>query len=197
MGFFQKPGPPLWIVAGLGNPGRQYEYNRHNAGFLCLDVLAGACRCKIDRLKFHALTGFCELGGQRCALLKPNTFMNNSGEAIGACANFYHIPPERVLVIFDDISLPPGTLRIRRRGSAGGHNGVKSIIARLGTDEFPRVKLGVGQKPRPEDDQAHWVLSNFSREELETLRRTADDVCAAAKLIVAGELEQAMGRYSH
>ena len=197
MPFFRKPGPPRWIIAGLGNPGRQYEYNRHNAGFLCLDVLAGEHRCKVDRLKFHALTGTAEIAGQRCLLCKPNTYMNESGRAVGACARFYQIPPERILVISDDVSFEPGTLRIRRKGSAGGQKGLKSIIEHLGTEDFPRVRLGVGQKPRPEMDIADWVLSNMGADELKALRAACGDACKAVELIVRGEIDQAMAKYSH
>jgi len=198
MAFFRKnPAAPQWIIAGLGNPGRQYEYTRHNAGFLCLDVISNACRCKVDRLKFSALTGMCELGGQRCALMKPTTYMNKSGESIAACARFYQIPPERILVIFDDVSLPAGSLRIRRSGSAGGHNGIKSIIACLGTQEFPRIKLGVGSPPHADYDMADWVLSSMSEDDRKNLRKKSEEALTAAGLIVSGDIEQAMGKYSH
>jgi len=195
--FRKKPAAPRWIVAGLGNPGRQYEYTRHNAGFLCLDVLSSACACKVDRLKFSALMGLGEIGGERCVLMKPATYMNRSGEAVAACANFYRIPPERILVIFDDASLPPGTLRIRRNGSAGGHNGIKSVIACLGTQEFPRIKLGVGGPPYPDCDMADWVLSSMAKEELDILRKKSNDAIAAAELIISGNIEEAMAKYSH
>ena len=194
--FHRKPAAPQWIIAGLGNPGQQYEYTRHNAGFLCLDVISSACRCKVDRLKFSALTELCELGGQRCVLMKPTTYMNKSGEAIAACARFYQIPPERILVIFDDVSLPAGSLRIRRGGSAGGHNGTKSIIERLGTQEFPRIKLGVGGPPHADYDMADWVLSSMSGNDLKNLRKKAEEALAAATLIVSGDIEQAMSKYS-
>jgi len=197
MPFFKKPGPPQWLIVGLGNPGRQYEYNRHNAGFLCLDVLADEHRCKVDRLKFHALTGTAEIAGQRCLLMKPNTYMNLSGQAVGECARFFRVPPERILVISDDVSFPPGMLRIRRKGSAGGQKGLKSIIEHLGTEEFPRVKLGVGQKPHPDADIADWVLSNMSTDDLKALRAACGDACKAIELIVRGEIEQAMAKYSH
>jgi len=197
MPFFKKPGPPQWIIAGLGNPGRQYEYNRHNAGFLCLDVLAQEHKAKVDRLKFRALTGTADIAGQRCLLMKPNTYMNASGEAVGECARFFHVPPERVLVICDDVSFPPGVLRIRRKGSAGGQKGVKSVIGHLGTEEFPRIKLGVGNKPHPDYDIADWVLSNMGPEDLKALRAACGDACKAVELIVQGEIEEAMGKYSH
>ena len=195
--FRKKPAAPAWIVAGLGNPGRQYEYTRHNAGFLVMDMLSNSLRCKLDRLKFGALIGLCELGGERCVLMKPATYMNKSGEAIAACARYYDIPPERILVIFDDAALPPGTLRIRRNGSAGGHNGIRSVIARLGTQEFPRIKLGVGGPPHADYDMADWVLSSMSKEELDNLRKKSGDAIAAAALIVSGDMEGAMGKYSH
>jgi PTH1 family peptidyl-tRNA hydrolase len=197
MPFFRRSlGPPQWLIAGLGNPGRQYALNRHNAGFLCLDVLAEGCHAKIDKLKFHALLGQAELAGQRCLLLKPNTFMNSSGEALAEAARFYQIPPERVLVIFDDVSLPPGKLRIRRDGSAGGHNGIKSIIAHLGTNAFPRIKLGVGAKPNPEYDLADWVLSNLPQADLQELRKACDAASEAIPLILQGQIEEAMGRFN-
>jgi len=197
MAFFRrKPAAPQWIIAGLGNPGRQYEYTRHNAGFLCLDVISSACRCKVDRLKFSALMEICVLGEQRCVLMKPTTYMNKSGEAIAACARFYQIPPERILVIFDDVSLPAGSLRIRRSGSAGGHNGIKSIIERLGTQEFPRIKLGVGAPPHADYDMADWVLSSMSEDDLKNLRKKSEEALTAAELIVSGDIEQAMGKYS-
>ena len=197
MAFFRKkPAAPQWIIAGLGNPGRQYEYTRHNAGFLCLDVISSACRCKVDRLKFSALTELCELGGQCCVLMKPTTYMNKSGEAIAACARFYQIPPERILVIFDDVSLPAGSLRIRRSGSAGGHNGIKSIIACLGTQEFPRIKLGVDSPPHADYDMADWVLSSMSEDDLKNLRKKSEEALAAAELIISGDMDQAMSKYS-
>jgi PTH1 family peptidyl-tRNA hydrolase len=197
MSFFKKPDPPQWIIVGLGNPGRQYEYNRHNAGFLCLNVLADEYRCKVDRLKWHALTGFADVAGQRCLLCKPNTYMNASGEAVGECARFYQIPPERVLVISDDISFPPGVLRIRRRGGAGGQKGLKSIIEHLGTEDFPRVKLGVGQPPHPDYDVADWVLSDMNEHDLKALRAACGNACAAIPMILGGDIDGAMSRYSH
>lgn len=197
MGFFKRPGPPQWIIAGLGNPGLKYQFNRHNAGFLCLDVLADAYRANVNKLKFHALTGMAEIGGQRCLLMKPNTYMNESGRAVSECARFYQIPPERVLVICDEISLPPGVLRIRRKGSAGGQKGVKSVIAHLGTEDFPRIKLGVGQKPHADSDLGDWVLSDLSKDEQKALRAVCDDACKAVELIVNDNIDEAMGKYSH
>ncbi|MDR3314127.1 MAG: aminoacyl-tRNA hydrolase [Oscillospiraceae bacterium] len=193
---FHRRTPPQWLIVGLGNPGRSYAFTRHNAGFLCLDVLAESCGAKVEHLKFHALFGQAELAGQRCLLLKPNTMMNNSGEAVAEAARFYQIPPERVLVLFDDVSLPPGKLRIRRSGSAGGHNGIKSIIAHLGSADFPRIKLGVGAKPHPEYDLADWVLSAMPQPELRQLREACQSACEAAPLILQGEIEEAMGRFN-
>ena len=163
-------GRLTWIVAGLGNPGLEYENTRHNAGFLTMEELAKQCGAKLDQMKFKSDCGEAMLGEVRCLLMKPTTYMNLSGDAIAAAANFYKIPPEQVLVIYDDISLPPGKLRLRRKGSAGGHNGIKSIIAQLGTEEFPRIRVGVGAKPNPQYDLADWVLSKFSEEDMKALQ---------------------------
>ncbi|MDR1409529.1 MAG: aminoacyl-tRNA hydrolase [Oscillospiraceae bacterium] len=195
--FFRKAaGAPAWVIAGLGNPGKQYEVTRHNAGFLCLDLLSVRERVRLTRLKFNALTGEVMLGGERCLLLKPQTFMNNSGEAVGEAAAFYKIPPERVLVLFDDVSLEPGNLRIRRKGSAGSHNGVKSVIQHLCSESFPRVKLGVGERPNPQWDLADWVLSRMTDKEQLLLREACSNALCAADLIVRGRIEEAMGKYS-
>ena len=171
---------PQWLVVGLGNPGEKYEYTRHNAGFLTVDRLAEEKGIPVQRLKHRALTNVTELGGCKVLLMKPVTYMNLSGEAVGDAARFYQIPPERVLVISDDVSLPLGKLRIRKSGSAGGHNGLKSIIQHLGTEGFPRLKIGVGEKPHPDYDMADWVLSKFTGEDKavmdETVRRAADAV---------------------
>ena len=189
-------GAPDFLIVGLGNPGEKYAFTRHNAGFLCLDLLADKETAKINKIKFKGVLGEAAIGGHRCILLKPQTFMNNSGESVRAAADFYKIPPEHVLVIFDDISLPCGKLRIRRKGSAGGHNGIKSITAHLGSDAFPRIKLGVGEKPDPRWDLADWVLSNFQKEELTALREASDKACDAVEKIVCGGIEQAMSLYN-
>lgn len=189
-------GAPDFLIVGLGNPGEKYAFTRHNAGFLCLDLLADKKNAKINKIKFKGVLGETAIGGHRCILLKPQTFMNNSGESVRAAADFYKIPPEHVLVIFDDISLPCGKLRIRRKGSAGGHNGIKSITAHLGSDAFPRIKLGVGEKPDPRWDLADWVLSNFQKEELTALREASDKACDAVEKIVCGGIEQAMSLYN-
>ena len=170
-------GPPEFIIVGLGNPGKQYELTRHNAGFLFADLLADKNGVKINKIQFKAVTASLTLGGVKCLLMKPQTFMNNSGEAVRQAASFYKIPPERILVVFDDISLPCGRLRIRRKGSDGGHNGIKSIIYHLNSDAFPRVKLGVGEKPHPDYDLADWVLSQFKKDELALLREAAEKAC--------------------
>ena len=196
MPFFKK-SPPQWLIVGLGNPGLKYRYNRHNAGFLCMDVLADKHSVKVTQLKFRALVGLGTLGGQRCVFMKPNTYMNESGRAVGECARFYHVPPENILVICDDVSFNPGILRIRRKGSSGGQKGVNNIIEHLGSEDFPRIKLGVGNKPHPDYDIADWVLSNMSTDELKALRAACGDACKAVELIVRGEIEQAMGKYSH
>ncbi|MDR2753110.1 MAG: aminoacyl-tRNA hydrolase [Oscillospiraceae bacterium] len=199
MQLFHKPSAagPQWLIAGLGNPGKEYEFTRHNAGFLAMDVLVNRQNVPLNKLKFGGLFAQGELGGVRCALLKPVTYMNESGRAVAECARFFKIPPERVLVLCDDISFAPGVLRIRRGGSAGGQNGLKSIIAHLGTQAFPRIRLGVGQKPHPDDDLVDWVLSPLRDGEREALRAACEDACAAAALIVDGALEEAMSRYSH
>lgn len=200
MGFFSRrtpiSGPPEFIIVGLGNPGKQYELTRHNAGFLFADLLADKNGVKINKIQFKAVTASLTLGGVKCLLMKPQTFMNNSGEAVRQAASFYKIPPERILVVFDDISLPCGRLRIRRKGSDGGHNGIKSIIYHLNSDAFPRVKLGVGEKPHPDYDLADWVLSQFKKDELALLHEAAEKACSAAELIVAGDIDKAMSSFN-
>ncbi len=185
-------GPPEFMIVGLGNPGRKYELTRHNTGFLFLDLLAEKNDVKIKDIRFKSVTGTAEIAGHKCLLVKPQTFMNNSGEAVREAASFYKIPPENIIVVFDDISLPCGKLRIRRKGSDGGHNGIKSIIYHLNSDAFPRVKLGIGQKLHPEMDLADWVLSSFSKDDLALLRSAADEACDAVELIINGEIDKAM-----
>ena len=159
--FFGKKLPVTWLVVGLGNPGDKYENTRHNAGFMAIDQLADRGDFPVQRLKFHALTHQATISGQGVLVMKPTTYMNLSGDAVAEAAAFYQVPPEHILVLCDDVSLPVGKLRIRTSGSAGGHNGLKSIIQRLGTDKFPRVKIGVGGKPHPDYDMADWVLGKF------------------------------------
>lgn len=185
-----------YLVAGLGNPGAKYETTRHNAGFLFVERLSDKYNFAVKKLKFHALVGEAKIGTHRCIVMKPQTMMNNSGEALKECASFYKIPPENIIVVFDDISLPPGKLRIRRKGSAGGHNGIKSIIAHLGSEDFPRIKLGVGAKPNPEYDLADWVLGKFPKEDIPKMREAIDCACDALPLILDGDLEGAMSKFN-
>lgn len=201
MNFFKRSktyvsGPPEYLIVGLGNPGKKYELTRHNAGFLCIDLFAQKQGISIDRLKFHALIGEVTIEGKRCLLAKPQTFMNNSGESVCDIASFYKIPPEKIIVIFDDISLPCGKLRIRCKGTDGGHNGIKSIIYQLRSDCFPRIKLGIGAKPHPDMPLADWVLSVMKDDDLIRLREAADKVCDALPLIVSGETERAMSLFN-
>ncbi len=184
------------MIVGLGNPGREYEATRHNVGFRVTDLLAQRLHVRIDRLKFRALTRQTELGGKKVLLVQPQTYMNLSGAAVSALASYYHIPPQRVLVIFDDISLPPGRIRIRRDGSAGGHNGIKSIIQSLGTDQFPRIKIGVGAKPHPDYDLADWVLSKFSSQEEKALEPALLHGAEAAEMILTDGLDKAASAYN-
>ena len=189
-------GPVNFIVVGLGNIGKQYELTRHNAGFLAIDRIAEKYGAKIDRVKFHATVGECTMAGQRVLLMKPTTLMNNSGIAVGEAAAFYKIPPERVLVLHDEISFDPGMIRIRRKGSAGGHNGLKSIIARLPGEDFPRIKIGVGKKPSPEYDLANWVLGKMPESDMKLMSARFDDIADATALIVRGMIDEAMQRFS-
>ena len=191
-----ETGPVSHIVVGLGNPGEKYEKTRHNAGFIAIDHIAAKLGVKVDRVKFHALVCECELGGKRVLLMKPETFMNNSGVAVGEAANFYKIPPERVIVLHDEISFDAGLFRIRRKGSAGGHNGLKSIIEHLGSDGFPRIKIGVGQKPSPDYDLADWVLGKFPKDSEAAIAERLDDIKSATELMIRGEIDLAMNRYS-
>lgn len=188
-------GPVEFILAGLGNPGSKYENTRHNAGFMALDAIAEEAGVSVDRMQFKGLTARAQLGGKSVLLLKPSTFMNLSGESIREAMQFYHLPPEKVIVFFDDISLEPGRLRIRRKGSSGGHNGMKNIIYLTGKDTFPRVKLGVGHKPE-QWDLADWVLSRFTKEEGEAMKESAAKAAAAAVLMVDGQIQEAMNRYN-
>ena len=189
-------GPVTHIIAGLGNPGQKYEKTRHNIGFLALDYIAEKYGIRVDRVKFRALVGEGNIAGARVLLMKPETFMNNSGEAIGAAADFYKIPPERVIVLHDEISFSPSVIRIRRKGSAGGHNGLKSIISHLSSEEFPRIKIGVGEKPRPDFDLADWVLGVMPEADAAAVRERFSDIAAAAELLVLGKTDEAMNKYS-
>ena len=185
-----------YMIVGLGNPGKQYETTRHNAGFICIDSLAEKHGIKVNKLKFKALIGDGRIGGVRCLLLKPQTFMNLSGEAVREAADFYKIPPERIIVICDDISLEPGKIRIRRKGSAGGQNGLKNIILHLNGDNFPRIKVGIGAKPNPEYDLADWVLSHFSKDEAKLIKDAAEKVIGATEYMVKDNIDKAMSDYN-
>lgn len=185
-----------WLIVGLGNPGREYERTRHNVGFRTIDLLADSFGCKIDKAKFQGLYGQVNTDGGKLFLLKPQTYMNLSGRSVLQLSAYYNIPPERIIVIFDDISLPPGRLRIRKDGSAGGHNGIKSIIAELGSQDFPRVKVGVGAKPNPEFDLAAWVLSTFSAKEEKDLAFAMENAAAAVKVIMEQGVPEAANRYN-
>ena len=188
--------PVSFIIAGLGNPGTQYQKTRHNIGFVAVDYIAAKLGVKIDRAKFHALVAEAKIGDVRVLLMKPETYMNNSGVAIGEAASFYKIPPERVLVLHDEISFEPGLMRIRRKGSAGGHNGLKSIIAHLSSEDFPRVKIGVGKKPTPEYDLADWVLGKFPKDHSDLIDARLGDIYDASALIAVGKIDDAMQKYS-
>jgi PTH1 family peptidyl-tRNA hydrolase len=201
MAFFKKKekkismpvsGPVEFIIAGLGNPGKEYEMTRHNAGFLTLDILANREGFTTDRIKYKSVCADVMINGHRCLVMRPQTYMNNSGEAIKEAASFYKIPPERCIVIFDDIDISLGALRVKRKGSAGTHNGIKSIIYHLNSDNFPRIKIGVGAKPHPDYDLKDYVLSSFSKQEQETLKKTMEKACDAIELIVGGDVDKAM-----
>ena len=195
MFFSKKPGGEF-LVVGLGNPGSKYWNTRHNVGFAALDALADKLHVKVDRVKFQALMGQGELEGHKLILLKPTTYMNLSGQAVQAAARFYKIPPERILVMFDDISLEPGRLRVRKNGSAGGHNGIKSIISCIGSQDFPRVKIGVGAKPHPDYDLADWVLSTFPYDQREAMDETYRRAAEAAITVITQGPEAAANRFN-
>ena len=185
-----------WLVVGLGNPGANYERTRHNTGFRALDYLADKSGARVTRSRFSSLTGSCKIDGVPVLLQKPTTFMNLSGTAVAAAAKYYKLDPAHVLVLFDDVSLDPGVIRIRESGSAGGHNGIKSIIDSLGTDAFPRIKIGVGKKPNPEYDLADFVLSMPSSADRKLIEARRDDVCAAVAMIVSGKLSLAQSKFN-
>lgn len=194
--MFGKTGGISWIVAFLGNPGAQYTGTRHNAGFLTADALGKDLGVRIDRLRFRALTGKCVIDGQQVFLMKPQTYMNLSGEAVGQAARFFKVPAERVLVVSDEISLPPGRIRIRQKGSAGGHNGLKNIISHLGTDQFPRIRIGVGAPPKPGPDQVDWVLGVPRNEDAVAYAEAIQKAADAVQDYIKNGPEYAMGRYN-
>lgn len=192
----EPAGSPEYIIAGLGNPGEKYENTRHNAGFMTLDKLAAKCGVQLKKLRFKSLTAVADVNGVTCLLMKPTTFMNNSGEAIVEAMNFYKIPAENVIICFDDISLEPSNIRIRRKGSDGGHNGMRSIIYLTGFETFPRIKIGVGKKPHKDYDLAAWVLSHFTEEERKLMEQGTDKAAASLELMVKGKTDEAMNKYN-
>ena len=192
----QPSGPVQYIVCGLGNPGTQYENTRHNAGFMAIDTIAEKIGADVKKLKFKSLTADVTLGGVRCLLMKPSTFMNNSGEAVAEAMNFYKLTPDKLLIIYDDISLDVGRLRIRQKGSDGGHNGIKSIILHTNSDKFLRIRIGVGAKPHLDYDLADWVLSGFSKEQAQALEQSLSNAASAAELMVQGKINEAMNKFN-
>lgn len=192
--MFGKTKDP-WLIVGLGNPGKDYEKTRHNCGFRAVDLLSEKLGCRIDKGKFQGLYGQTAYKGTKLYLLKPQTYMNLSGRSVLQLSAYFSIPPQRIIVLFDDISLPPGRLRIRADGSAGGHNGIKSIISELGSQEFPRVKIGVGAKPHPDFNLADWVLSAFSAQEEKALQPALERAADAALAIVELGVPEASNRY--
>jgi peptidyl-tRNA hydrolase, PTH1 family len=194
--LFTRPGGVTWLIVFLGNPGVKYEGTRHNAGFMAGDAMAKRTGTAINKLRFKALTGQCSIAGEKVLLMKPQTFMNLSGEAVGEAARFYKIPPEHIIVVSDEMALPIGKLRIRTKGSAGGHNGLKNIIAHLGTDEFPRIRLGVGEPPHKDYDVADWVLSAPKNQDAEDFAKAAENAAAAAECYITEGADRAMSKYN-
>ena len=194
--MFNKKSNYAWLIVGLGNPGTQYENTRHNCGFRAIDILGQKLGCKIDKSKFQGLYGQAMYNGTKLFLLKPMTYMNLSGRSVLQLSAYFQIPPQRIIVIFDDISLEVGRLRVRSNGSAGGHNGMKSIISELGSQEFPRVKVGVGAKPHPEQDLADWVLSGFTALEEKALKTALDNAGEAALCLIEKGVMEAANRYN-
>ena len=193
--FFKKEQNIDYMIVGLGNPGEKYESTRHNIGFMMIDHIAEKLGVRINKLKFRALYVQTKIGAAKVLLVKPQTYMNLSGDAVGKASRYYKVPAERIIVISDDVSLPVGKMRIRRKGSAGGHNGLKSIIGRVG-DTFQRIRVGVGQKPEDDYDLADWVLGKFSKADIGILQKEKEDVFEAVKLMIRDDTEQAMNRFN-
>lgn len=196
--MFGRSQKPTWLIVCLGNPGAKYANTRHNAGFMAADVLERKYNVKINKIKFKALTAVADIGGQAALLMKPQTYMNLSGEAVGEAARFYKIAPDHIIVISDEMSLAAGKMRIRRKGSAGGHNGLKNIIAHLGTDAFPRIRIGVGA-PAPSDDHEEvidWVIGSVPKAELKLIEETAAKAAEACACYITNGPDQAMNRYN-
>ena len=196
MFFGNKSAGVSWLVVGLGNIGDQYEGTRHNVGFQVVDELAERAGVPVQKLKYRALTNTAQVGGEKVLLMKPVTFMNLSGEAVRPAADFYKISPDHVLVLSDDVALPVGKLRVRRGGSAGGHNGLKDLIRHLGTDQFPRIKIGVGEKPHPDYDMADWVLGKFQGEDKKIIDQAVKRAADAVELLLSQGVDKAMSRYN-
>lgn len=195
--FFKKDaGGVSWLLVCLGNPGDKYENTRHNVGFMVADEVAERQNKPIQRLKFKALTNVLTIDREKVLVMKPVTYMNLSGEAVRQAVDFYKIPPDHVLVVSDDTALPLGRLRIRKKGSAGGHNGLKNIIQHLGTDQFPRLRVGVGEKPHPDYDMADWVLSKFTGEDKKAIDEAVKRAADAVECILAEGIDRGMGKFN-
>ena len=196
MFFRRSSGGVKYLVVGLGNPDKRYRNTRHNTGFIAVDYMAKQLGVEIGKKKFDSLTAETVIAGEKVLLMKPQTYMNLSGVAVEKAASCYKIPPENVIIIFDDISLPVGKLRIRRKGTHGGHNGIRSIIDYLQSENFPRIKAGIGERPNPNYDLADWVLSTFKEDELKGIEEVASHCLDIVKLIIEGKIEQAMSKYN-
>lgn len=198
MGFFSfgKRGKIEYIIAGLGNPGPKYAKTRHNAGFMAVDLLAKKCGFEFKKMKFHAFIADEVIGGKRCLVMKPQTMMNLSGDAVLDAAQYYNIPDDKIIIIYDDVSLDVGKIRVRRKGSAGGHNGIKSIISCLGSEDFPRVKIGVGKKPNPEYDMVDWVLGEIPKDKQKDFNDCLPNAVGAVEAIIADGIDKAMNDYN-
>lgn len=193
---FTKRGKIEYIIAGLGNPGPKYADTRHNAGFKAVDLLAEKHGFEFKRLKFHAMIADEVIGGKRCLVMKPQTMMNLSGEAVIEAANYYNIPDEKIIIIFDDVSLDVGKIRVRRKGSAGGHNGIKSIISCLGSEEFPRIKIGVGKKPAADYDMVDWVLGEIPKDKIKDFNDSLQSAVGAVEAILCEDIDSAMNKFN-
>ena len=191
-----KPGPVEYIITGLGNPGLKYQDTRHNTGFMAVDTIAKKYNVDIKKIKFKSLCGECVIGGKKCLIMKPSTYMNNSGEAVVEAMNFYKLGIDKLIVIYDDILLEPSRMRIRQKGSDGGHNGIKSIIYLTGENTFPRIKIGVGKKPHPDYDLADWVLSSYSADEIPLIKEACENAVSAVELMVTGKINEAMNKFN-
>ena len=196
MFFSKQTSGTSWLIVGLGNPGEKYENTRHNVGFRVIDELAERQNAPVQKLKFKALTNLLTISGEKVLVMKPITYMNLSGEAVHEAAAFYKVPPERILVISDEVALAPGKLRVRRSGSAGGHNGLKNIIAHLGSDQFPRIRLGVGSKPHPDYDMADWVMGRFQGEDKKAVEEAVKRAADAAECLIREGVDRAMNQYN-